>query len=98
MFIETAKRLRLSLTTIADLLACGSRTPTALSNTNYDPLLDDRLVDNDAAISEALRADRHGCVLEFRHCLMANVVVGTGVHGYVSGASANKSNEITDRR
>jgi hypothetical protein len=37
----------------------------------------------------------------FRHCLMANVVVGTGVHGYVGGAIANESNEsneITDRR
>jgi hypothetical protein len=99
MFIETAKRLRLSLTTIADLLACGSRTPTAFSNTNYDRLLDDRLVDNDAANSEShFGADRRGCVLEFRHCLMANVVVGTGVHGYVGGASANESNEITDRR
>jgi hypothetical protein len=66
MFVETAKRLRLSLTTIADLVACGNRTPTALSNTNYDQLLDDRLVDTDAAISEShFGADRRGCVLEF---------------------------------
>lgn len=52
MFIETAKRLRLSLTTIGDLLAVWESDACRTVKHQLRPLLDDRLADTDAALGE----------------------------------------------
>lgn len=52
MFIETAKRLRLSLTAIADLLAVWESDACRTVKHQLRPLLDDRLADTDAALGE----------------------------------------------
>lgn len=52
MFIEAAKRLRLSLTSIADLLTVWESEACRAVKHQLRPLLDDRLADADAAIGE----------------------------------------------